>query len=91
VLQECEEGSTDWAEIAAEGEPEPEHPAPVIELTESTGDGHSVPASGEHSAPESTPGSSDDVVARVLGIGGLVLGTVGVMVGLRPRRKEATK
>lgn len=93
VLQQCEVGSTDWAEVVADGDPEPEHPAPSIVLTESTGGGHghSAPA-GEHEAAETaTPAGSDDVLARVLGIGGLVLGTVAVMIGLTSRRKEAAK
>lgn len=91
VLQECEVGSTDWAEIAADGEPEPEHPAPSLVLTESTGGGHSAPAEDHDAAEPTASASSDDIVARVLGIGGLVLGTVGVMIGLSARRKGATK
>ncbi len=105
VLQQCEVGSTDWAEVAAEGEGEPASPAPLIVLTESTGDGHGhshdddaapdAPGTDEaqdeagSAAPDAS--SSDDVIARVLGIGGLVLGTVGLIVGLRGRRNEVSK
>jgi len=92
VLQECEVGSTDWAELAAEGEPEPDHPAPHIVLTEPSGDGHGHAAeAGAQEGTEPAAAGSDDIVARVLGIGGLVLGTVGVMIGVSARRKEATK
>lgn len=91
VLQSCEVGSIDWAEAATEGGTEPDYPAPVIVLTESTGDGHghdapvSEDAEQEHSAAE-TPGS-DDVLARVLGLTGLVVGTVGIVLAVTTRRK----
>lgn len=92
VLQECEVGSTDWAEAVVDGEDEPEHPAPSIMLSESTGDGHGQAPEAENDAhEEAQASSSDDVLARVLGIAGLVLGTVGVMVGLTSRRKEVSK
>lgn len=92
VLQECEVGSTDWSEAVVEGQDEPEHPAPSIVLTESTGGGHGQAPAAEGNAHEETPAaSSDDVLARVLGIAGLVLGTVGVMVGVTSRRKETSK
>lgn len=94
VLQECEVGSTDWAEFAADGEDEPENPAPSVVLSESTGDAHGhAPAaeSGELAAGRQPVPGSDDIVARVLSIGGLVLGTVGVMVAVMSRHKEASK
>lgn len=92
VLQECEVGSTDWAEPVVEGQDEPEHPAPSIVLTEATGDGHGHAPAEQEAAHDAAPAaSSDDVLARVLGIAGLVLGTVGVMIGVTSRRKEASK
>ena len=33
IIQTCEEGSIDWIEITKEGQPEPEHPAPVVTIT----------------------------------------------------------
>jgi len=33
IIQTCEEGSLDWIEITKEGQPEPEHPAPVVTIT----------------------------------------------------------
>jgi len=87
VLQECEVGSVDWAEPVVDGEAEPAHPSPSIVLTERAQDGHG------HATTEAASSSSgsDDVLARVLGIAGLVLGTVGVMVGVKSRRKEVRK
>ncbi|MCW4384680.1 YcnI family protein [Salinibacterium sp. SYSU T00001] len=99
VLQECETGQTDWSEVA-EGDAEPEHPAPVLTLLESTGDTHEHGGAGstEHgdaatdeqtdaAASDSTDG--DDVLARALGLGGLVLGAIGIVLGLR--RGTATR
>ncbi|MFC9561912.1 YcnI family protein [Agromyces sp. NPDC056965] len=95
VLQECAEGRTDWSEVAADGEAEPEHPAPAITVTEASGDGHGHAAEADASAEHAsdTAGSSvaaetgsDDVVARVLAVGGLVVGTVGVVLAVTARR-----
>ncbi len=102
VLQECEAGSIDWAESTVEAGEEPAHPAPFIVLTEATADGHTHPPASDHDADEAASGesageqaaaadNSDDVVARVLGIAGLVVGTVGVMIGVTSRRKEVSK
>lgn len=90
VLQQCEVGSTDWSEPAVEGQEEPPHPAPSIVLTESTGDGHGQEPAAEETEHDGAA-SSDDVMARILGIAGLVLGTVGVMIGVGSRRKEARR
>ena len=98
VMQECEVGSTDWSEVQADGEAEPEHPAPSIVLSESTGDGHGSadePATGSDQAAagsrSETAASSEDPLARVLGIAGLALGAVGLVVGVASRRKEISK
>lgn len=95
VLQSCEVGQTDWSEVTTAGGAEPEHPAPVIVLTESTGDGHGHDAPAEESsdahesehASASDATGSDDVLARALGIAGLVVGTVGVLLAVAARRK----
>ncbi|WP_353826652.1 YcnI family copper-binding membrane protein [Agromyces sp. SYSU T0242] len=100
VLQTCEEGSTNWNESAGADGVEPEHPAPAIEVTESTGDGHGHGAaeeSDEHGdehadehaeaaeATASTQGSVD-VLGRVLGITGIAVGAAGLVVAVAARR-----
>lgn len=40
TIQTCVEGSTDWIELASEGGPEPESPAPTVMIVAGTGDGH---------------------------------------------------
>lgn len=34
VIQTCEEGSTDWISVQADDEEEPEHPAPILTITD---------------------------------------------------------
>ena len=95
VLQTCAAGETNWNEVAEEGAAEPESPAPTIVVTEATGDEHgsgtAAVASDEHSsasASDAAAQSSDDTVARVLAVGGLVVGAVGVVLALTlPRRR----
>ncbi len=94
VLQTCAEGENDWSEVAEEGEAEPESPAPTIVVTEATGDeqGHGTAStvSDEHaeSASDVAATTSDDTVARVLGISGLVVGAVGVVLAITARRRR---
>jgi len=67
IVQTCEEGSLDWIEVQADGEAEPEHPAPVLTITEGapTGDegGHDHDAAGaddhDHDATETTEAGHD--------------------------------
>ncbi len=100
VLQSCEVGETNWNQLAEEGEEEPESPAPTIVVTEATGDGHGHGAAtetaadghAEHdeataTASEASSGS-DDTVARVLGIGGLVAGVVAIVLAITARRRR---
>ena len=93
VLQTCAEGETDWSAVAEEGEAEPESPAPTIVVTEVTGDEHgtATTVSDEHaeSASDVAATTSDDAVARVLGIGGLVVGAVGVVLAITARRRRS--
>ena len=102
VLQTCEVGETNWNQVAEEGEEEPESPAPVIVVSEATGDGHGHGAATEEAASddhgdghtegaEETAATSDDsdTVARVLGIGGLVVGVVGIVLALAARRPRS--
>jgi periplasmic copper chaperone A len=97
VLQTCVEGEVNWNELAEEGEEEPESPAPVVVVTEVTGDEHGHDAATDEHAEhdEATAeasdaaSGSDDVVARVLGIGGLVVGVVAIVLALAARRPRS--
>ena len=102
VLQTCEVGETNWNQVAEAGEDEPESPAPVIVVTEATGDGHGHGAAADEATTddhaddhaegtEEVAATSDeaDTVARVLGIGGLVVGVVGIVLALAARRPRS--
>ncbi|OUE24203.1 YcnI family protein [Clavibacter michiganensis] len=89
TLQTCVEGSTDWAETPAAGT-EPDHPAPAITLTDAaTGGGGSAAGSGSAAGTEAAAVAAVapvDPVARLLGLGSLVVGVVAVMlltIGMR--------
>jgi periplasmic copper chaperone A len=90
TLQTCEVGETNWA-----GEE-----VPAVTLTAAAeGDGHhggATHADGDHAdadhadaAHDETAASGDDVLARGLGIAGLVVGAVGVVIGVTARRRSA--
>ncbi|PPF26008.1 YcnI family protein [Rathayibacter rathayi] len=99
VLQTCETGSTAWDQPTVEGQNEPELPAPTVAVTAAeAGSGHD---GGHHgsgdedgddevatAASTTTAAGGDDLVARILGVGGLVVGAVGVAVGLASRRRD---
>ncbi len=66
IIQTCEEGSTDWIEETVDGEEEPEHPAPVLTITEGAptgeeGDHHEEAGDDDHDeeASSTTAGESD--------------------------------
>jgi uncharacterized protein YcnI len=100
VVQTCEVGVTNWNEEQKDGEAEPNHPAPSITVTEAVAEGHGhgaaasdddeASASGEHAdGSGSDAAGSDDVIARVLGIGGLAVGVVGIVLAITARRKQS--
>jgi uncharacterized protein YcnI len=73
-----------WVEPSPEGQPEPEHPAPHLDL---------VSATAADDTAASTGGDSDST-AKTLGIIGIVVGAVGVVLGgvalSRSRKAAAT-
>ncbi|AMB57540.1 YcnI family protein [Microterricola viridarii] len=102
VLQNCTVGETNWNETAVAGEDEPNAPAPAFTLTAASaeGDGHGHAASGDalastdESAGESSVAPaepSSDIVARVLGVVGLVVGAIGIALAVMTRRSAASK
>ncbi|MEO6944042.1 MAG: YcnI family protein [Lacisediminihabitans sp.] len=72
-----------------------EHPAPVLYVNDAPASAHRAAAGPTVEATEvpapATVAASSDVVARSLGIGGLVLGAVGAVLGIVAFRREATR
>ena len=80
TLQSCVVGETDWS-----GEE-----VPAVTLTAAVeGDEHGHGAAAEESHDETAESSDGDTLARVLGIGGLVVGAVGLVFGITARRRNA--
>jgi uncharacterized protein YcnI len=82
ALQTYSDGKTvRWIE-EAQGDDEPENPAPVLKLTaEDAADGAATAGASSarpDSAASSAADTSDDSTARALGIAGLVVGAVGL-------------
>jgi len=80
-----------WSE---EGE-DAELPAPVLYINDAAPADHHGGASHDEAESEDTTEAAaattggDDILARVLGAGGLVLGAIGLVLGLTARRKSA--
>lgn len=102
VLQSCAVGETNWSETSVAGEDEPESPAPFIVLTEAAagGDGHGghaaadtddAPAESGEATAVSPEAPSSDMIARILGVGGLIVGAIGVTLAVVTRRSAAAK
>lgn len=105
VLQGCAVGETSWSEPVVAGEEEPELPAPGFVLTAASagGDAHgghgaaADDATADTAADTATDAAEHadaasggaDVVARVLGIGGLVVGAIGLVLAAVSRRSAA--
>jgi periplasmic copper chaperone A len=96
VTQTCEQGSTEWDQAQQPGQAEPEHPAPSITLTAAdTASGHSHGSTGDTDAAAAgtdhavtTTDGGPDLVARFLGLGGLVVGAAGIVVAVAATRRR---
>ena len=64
-----------------------EHPAPVLYVNDAPADGHHGGA--DMTATAATDAGSADVLARVLGIAGLIIGVVGLVLAFVVRRPAA--
>jgi uncharacterized protein len=90
-----------WIEVPQKGQEEPDNPAPVLELSAASEDGHSHGTSGEEASDDAestaanaagtSSGSSGgtDTTARVLGIVGIVVGAAGVAYGVLAGRRRS--
>lgn len=93
VDQSYSDGSVvSWNETSADAE----HPAPVLYVNDPAPTDGGASILSTHSAAESTSSDSSgstagspDVLARALGVGGLVVGVVGIIIGVTGRRKSA--
>ncbi len=93
-----------WIEVPQEGQEEPEHPAPVLALSEASGDHHGTSgddkaaddaaqaenASAETSSASEGDSGGTDTTARVLGVVGIVVGAAGVAYGVLAGRRRTT-
>ena len=99
VLQTCVDGSTDWSELAEEGEDphDLDAPAPIVAVA-AAGDesGHGHGSAGEQAADDqaatasAAAGTSASTVSPLpiaLGAAGLVLGAAALVIGLLALRR----
>ncbi|MFJ6654021.1 DUF1775 domain-containing protein [Microbacterium sp. NPDC091313] len=98
VTQQCVTGSTAWTQVAAEGEAEPDSPAPVVavgDIAASSGDDddHDAAApAGDHDEHDSQAASATTPVADTTGVwlggAGLALGAAALVVALIALRRR---
>ncbi|MET1051487.1 MAG: YcnI family protein [Mycetocola sp.] len=95
VLQSCEVGETDWSELADTGQDahELDAPAPTITVTaaeaeEAHGATAAVAPATDASSTTAAP-SEPDLIARGLGLAGLVVGVSGILFAVITRRRTA--
>ncbi|MEY4102752.1 MAG: hypothetical protein RIR88_886, partial [Actinomycetota bacterium] len=77
-------GETNWNEPLKADGTEPEHPAPTVVVTAAaaSADAHA------HDAAVNTADVNADIPARVLGVGGLIIGVVGIVIAMVTRRNS---
>ncbi len=83
-----------WIDVQQPGQPEPDHPAPILTLTAATAPATGTSATSPTTRPATTAASSgSDGTARALGIGGLLVGLIAVLLAVlatsRARRLTA--
>ncbi|WP_406123368.1 YcnI family protein [Streptomyces canus] len=80
-----------WIEEAAQGDEEPENPAPVLKLT-AAGTTSATASQTSAVAAKASKASASDSTARGLGVAGLVVGVLGLSAGafavVRSRRTQ---
>ncbi len=94
VVQTYSDGSeAAWIEPTVAGQPEPEHPAPVLSLTAAAAgtDAHgAAPSTSSASGAADDGGDSTATVALVLAVLGLLAGLAGLGLGLSARRRTVS-
>jgi uncharacterized protein YcnI len=94
VVQSYSDGTeAAWIEPTVEGQPEPQHPAPVLSLSAPAGGTHTSGAAATTDAAttsSSDGGSTTATVALVLAVLGLLAGIAGLLLGLSARRRTVS-
>lgn len=92
VVQTCVEGSTEWTQIAADGE-DPhslDAPAPVVTVEDAEGGEHGGHGTADAAAEETeATANASDPLPVVLGAGGLAAGLAALVVSVLAYRRRA--
>lgn len=93
ITQECVTGSTAWTQVAAEGEAEPDSPAPVVAVgdvaAEGEEHGHAAPETSHADAETTAAAPAADATGLWLGGAGLALGAVALVLAVLALRRRA--
>jgi periplasmic copper chaperone A len=86
AIQTCQSGELDWIEIAADGAPEPEHPAPTLKITQGPPTSADLTPMEEgtdttEAAVTATAPPSKDESSNTGAIVGIIIGAVVVLGG----------
>ncbi|CAN7355421.1 YcnI family protein [Microbacterium maritypicum] len=91
VVQQCVEGSTEWTQIAENGQ-DPhslDAPAPVVSVTAAAADGHGEHTESDTAAASTAPTTVADPLGVALGAGGLLAGFAALVVAILAYRRRA--
>ncbi|MFE7195970.1 YcnI family copper-binding membrane protein [Microbacterium oxydans] len=91
VVQTCVEGSTEWTQLAEDGE-DPhslDAPAPVVSVTAAAADAHGDHAGSDTAAETTTSATASDPLGVALGAGGLLAGFAALVVAIIAYRRRA--
>jgi uncharacterized protein len=98
AIQTYSDNVVRWIDLQKAGQPEPEHPAPVLTVQPSAAPSPAAASAAASPAPADTAmaaemsaashSSDSDSTARVLGIIGIVVGALGVVFGVTATRRR---
>ena len=91
VVQECVEGSTEWTQLAENGE-DPhslDAPAPVVSVTAAAAAGHGEHAETNAAEDGTAAAAVSDPLGMALGAGGLIAGFAALVVAILAYRRRA--